>query len=438
MIGVQPLQRRAGDADGGDHLLGLVVAERRAGWRSARGRRGRDASRRPPRCRSRPSAEKIITGCLRVPSQVDARVVLLLDVGLGVDQHAARHVAVDLQLRGSSSACAAASSGVSANFTPPAFMRPPVSTWDLMTVGAADVLGDRGAPPRRSWRSRCGDAGCPRLATISRDSYSKNLMGARQPILGAACACVLACSVVLLLPAHRLRRRRSASSRSTGDGVQYGDGRTSVAGEPARGRPSRLARRRRVELRGRAYPYERRVPDARDTATTAAPRQLRLQAPSRSQHGSVQRRCRPGGDEATEALRAYVYPRPRSRSQARSRAAGCGSPSTCGPRRTCALSGRSRPSTSARGARGRRRRWHARSPAAIGRGRFKATATVKLPRLVEAARFRYGSCFRYSEGSGMGAPRRAAARSATASERRAPARDPRRSRAPARRSPAAR
>ena len=34
-----------------------------------------------------------------------------------------------------SSACCAASSGVSANLTPPAFIRPPVSTWDLITVG---------------------------------------------------------------------------------------------------------------------------------------------------------------------------------------------------------------------------------------------------------------------------------------------------------------
>ena len=32
-------------------------------------------------------------------------------------------------------AWASASSGVSANLTPPAFMRPPVSTWDLITVG---------------------------------------------------------------------------------------------------------------------------------------------------------------------------------------------------------------------------------------------------------------------------------------------------------------
>jgi hypothetical protein len=42
-------------------------------------------------------------------------------------------------------------------------------------------------------------------------------------------------------------------------------------------------------------------------------------------------------------------------------------------------------------------------PRRIGKGRFKATATVKLPAAWKGA-FRYGSCFRYSEGSGMGAP----------------------------------
>jgi len=42
-------------------------------------------------------------------------------------------------------------------------------------------------------------------------------------------------------------------------------------------------------------------------------------------------------------------------------------------------------------------------PRKIGKGRFKATATVKLPREWKGS-FRYGSCFRYSEGSGMGAP----------------------------------
>ncbi len=34
-----------------------------------------------------------------------------------------------------SAASASASSGESANFTPPAFIRPPVSTCDLITVG---------------------------------------------------------------------------------------------------------------------------------------------------------------------------------------------------------------------------------------------------------------------------------------------------------------
>src|SRR5215211_506576 len=70
------------------------------------------------------------------------------------------------------SACSAASSAPSANLTPPAFMRPPVSTCDLITVG----------PPIRSATSRAWAAlvakpksvtGIPALFTIWRDSYSK-------------------------------------------------------------------------------------------------------------------------------------------------------------------------------------------------------------------------------------------------------------------------
>ena len=38
---------------------------------------------------------------------------------------------------------AAASSAVSANFTAPAFMRPPESTWLFSTTGAADLGGGR-------------------------------------------------------------------------------------------------------------------------------------------------------------------------------------------------------------------------------------------------------------------------------------------------------
>jgi hypothetical protein len=43
-------------------------------------------------------------------------------------------------------------------------------------------------------------------------------------------------------------------------------------------------------------------------------------------------------------------------------------------------------------------------PKKIGKGRFKATAVVSLPRAWRGS-FRYGSCFRYSEGSGLGNPR---------------------------------
>ena len=68
---------------------------------------------------------------------------------------------------------------MSANFTPPAFIRPPVSTCDLMTVG----------PPMRSAIALASAAsvvkpksvtGMPARLTISRASYSKKRM-ARDP-----------------------------------------------------------------------------------------------------------------------------------------------------------------------------------------------------------------------------------------------------------------
>ena len=68
-------------------------------------------------------------------------------------------------------ACSAASSGVSANLTPPAFIRPPLSTCDLITVG----------PPIFSAASRASSTvvqkpyavtGMPARSTIRRDSYS--------------------------------------------------------------------------------------------------------------------------------------------------------------------------------------------------------------------------------------------------------------------------
>ena len=69
------------------------------------------------------------------------------------------------------SACSAASSGVSANLTPPAFIRPPLSTCDLITTG----------PPISSAASRASSAvvqkpylvtGIPASSTIFRASNS--------------------------------------------------------------------------------------------------------------------------------------------------------------------------------------------------------------------------------------------------------------------------
>ena len=72
---------------------------------------------------------------------------------------------------------------MSANWTPPAFIRPPVSTWDLITVG----------PPMSAAISRASSAvvanpylvtGMPACSTSLRDSYSKKRMSGREPYLG--------------------------------------------------------------------------------------------------------------------------------------------------------------------------------------------------------------------------------------------------------------
>ena len=70
------------------------------------------------------------------------------------------------------SACSAASSGVSANCTPPAFIRPPVSTCDLITTGPPISSAIRRASSAVLAKP-CLVTGIPALATIARDSYSK-------------------------------------------------------------------------------------------------------------------------------------------------------------------------------------------------------------------------------------------------------------------------
>ena len=71
----------------------------------------------------------------------------------------------------------AASSGVSANLTPPAFIRPPLRTWDLITTDPPICSATRRASSL-VLANPCLVTGIPALATIARDSYSKKRIGA--------------------------------------------------------------------------------------------------------------------------------------------------------------------------------------------------------------------------------------------------------------------
>ena len=135
------VQRRAGDAGGGDHLLGLEVAEAAGCWRSAGARPSRAAPRRPARCRCRRPARRSSPAACGCRPRRRRRSTPARPRPWG---RRARRAACARPISSArmSRACASASSGVSANLTPPAFIRPPVSTCDLITVGPADALRD--------------------------------------------------------------------------------------------------------------------------------------------------------------------------------------------------------------------------------------------------------------------------------------------------------
>src|SRR3954454_15307006 len=148
------------------------------------------------------------------------------------------------------SACSAASSGVSANFTPPAFMRPPVSTWDLMTVGQPNSSEIRRASSGDVPKP-CGETWIPALATIFRDSYSKNLMGGGSlswPTMRLAISLFL---VFLTLPgtaaAAELSLQLDPSEVQFG-AAHHAGGRLLEGTSPLAGR--------QIQLQGRKYPYE--------------------------------------------------------------------------------------------------------------------------------------------------------------------------------------
>jgi hypothetical protein len=204
----------------------------------------------------------------------------------------------------------------------------------------------------------------------------------------------LACFLVLFLPTSASAADLRLSLL-TDDGVRYGSAHE-LAGSLREGTAPLPGQT--VQLQGRAYPFKGEFETLAET-TTRADGSYRFKR--RFPRNMDVRAVAPAQQETTDDVRAYVYPRPRSTFKALTggrlritqflRTA----PSVRLTARTTFYLGPRKAKSAPPVARAKPRR--------IGRGRFKATATVKLPRSWKGA-FRYGSCFRYSEGSGMGAP----------------------------------
>jgi hypothetical protein len=206
---------------------------------------------------------------------------------------------------------------------------------------------------------------------------------------------LFACLLVLTLPGTASAAADLSVAFSSDAGVQYGtphqlsgslrEGTAPLAGQT-------------VELQGRPYPYKG---EFRKLATATTRADGTFGFTRRFDRNMDLRAVAPAQNETSDRLRAYVYPRPRSTFKALSRSRLRitqflrTAPNVRLTARTTFYLGPQNAKSAPPLARAKPRR--------IGRGRFKATATVKLPRAWKGS-FRYGSCFRYSEGSGMGAP----------------------------------
>jgi hypothetical protein len=199
--------------------------------------------------------------------------------------------------------------------------------------------------------------------------------------------------VMLALPATAQAAQVSLSLQPRE--VQYGtahraEGRLVEGTAPLAGRT--------IELQGRAYPYDGPFQTVA-TATTDAngayavtktfSRNMQLQAVA------------PDAGATSPIVRAYVFPRPRSTFKALSRSRLRIVQFLRTPPNV-RLSARTNFYLAPKGASTAKRVARAK-PHKVGRSRFKATATVKLPRSW-GGEFKYASCFRYSEGSGLGNP----------------------------------
>jgi len=179
-------------------------------------------------------------------------------------------------------------------------------------------------------------------------------------------------------------------------GVQYGSaqeagGRLAEGAVPLAGQV--------VELQARAFPYD----GGFETVATGTTDANGAYAFKRRFERNVELRAVAPAPRATSPVqRAYVFPRPRSKFKVLDGGRLRITQYLRTPRgvrltaRTIFYLGPETAETAPRVATAR--------PKRIGEGRFKATATVRLPRAWKGG-FRYGSCFRYSEGSGLGDPK---------------------------------
>ena len=201
--------------------------------------------------------------------------------------------------------------------------------------------------------------------------------------------------VFLIVPATASAAAYLSLSLGDTPEVQFGSphrmsGRLVDGSTPLVGRP--------IELRGRAYPYTgdfttvaKATTDANGfyAVTRKFDRNMELQAVATD------------AGATSPVVRAYVFPRPHSvfKSLSRNRLRITQFLATPDNVRLSAYTnfylGPLDAKTAPRVARARPRR--------LRPGRLRATATVKLPRTWHG-RFRYASCFRYSEGSGLGNP----------------------------------
>ena len=199
--------------------------------------------------------------------------------------------------------------------------------------------------------------------------------------------------LVLLFPATASAAEMSLSV--TPPEVQFGtahraSGRLVEGATPLAGRP--------VELQGRAYPYKG---DFKPIATATTDADGAFSFKKRFDRNMQLQAVATDAGATSPVVRAYVFPRPRSTFKALSRNRLRITQFLRTPPNV-KLSARTNFYLAPQGAATAKRVARAK-PRRIGRGRFKATATVALPRRWKG-RFKYASCFRYSEGSGLGNP----------------------------------